>query len=50
MLAFLQDVLDTRVRAAEDVGRRLRMPLLTQVPSPPKGLRELVCWPSPDRR
>ena len=28
MLAFLQDMLDTRVRSAEEIGRRLRLPLL----------------------
>ncbi len=36
MLAFLQDVLDTRVRSADEIGRRLRLPLLAQVPSPPR--------------
>ncbi len=37
-LAFLQDVLDTRIRDAEDVGRRLRLPLLARIPSPPKAV------------
>jgi Mrp family chromosome partitioning ATPase len=36
MLAFLQDVLDTRVRSADEIGRRLRLPLLAQIPSPPR--------------
>ncbi len=36
MLAFLQDVLDTRVRSAEEIGRRLRLPLLAQIPNPPR--------------
>ncbi|MGN6378984.1 MAG: hypothetical protein ACTHNU_08550, partial [Gaiellales bacterium] len=35
-LAFLQDVLDTRIRSAEDVGRRLRVPLLARVPATPR--------------
>jgi capsular exopolysaccharide synthesis family protein len=47
ILAFLQDVLDTRIRNVEGVGRRLRMPLLTQVPSPPKGLQGLVSMAEP---
>ena len=47
ILAFLQDVLDTRIRDVEGVGRRLRMPLLTQVPSPPKGLQGLVSMAEP---
>ncbi len=33
MLAFLQDLLDTRVRSAEEIGRRLRLPLLAQIPN-----------------
>ncbi len=36
MLAFLQDVLDTRVRSADEIGRRLRLPLLAQIPTPPR--------------
>jgi capsular exopolysaccharide synthesis family protein len=36
LLAFLQDVLDTRIRSAEDVGRRLRVPLLARIPGVPK--------------
>jgi capsular exopolysaccharide synthesis family protein len=47
ILAFLQDVLDTRIRDVEGVGRRLRMPLLTQVPSPPKDLKGLVSMAEP---
>ncbi len=40
-------MLDTRIRDVEGVGRRLRMPLLTQVPSPPKGLQGLVSMAEP---
>jgi capsular exopolysaccharide synthesis family protein len=36
LLAFIQDLLDTRVRSAEDVGRRLRVPLLARIPGLPK--------------
>jgi capsular exopolysaccharide synthesis family protein len=36
LLAFLQDLLDTRVRSADETGRRLRLPLLAQIPSPPR--------------
>ncbi len=32
ILAFIQDSLDTRVRNADEIGRRLRLPLLAQVP------------------
>jgi capsular exopolysaccharide synthesis family protein len=36
ILAFIQDVLDTRIRSAEDVGRRLRVPLLARIPAVPR--------------
>jgi capsular exopolysaccharide synthesis family protein len=36
ILAFVQDVLDTRIRSAEDVGRRLRIPLLARIPTLPR--------------
>jgi capsular exopolysaccharide synthesis family protein len=47
ILAFLQDVLDTRIRDVAGVGRRLRLPLLTQIPSPPKNLTGLVSMAEP---
>ncbi len=40
ILAFLQDLLDTRVRTVAEVGRRLRLPLLASIPSRPRALRE----------
>jgi capsular exopolysaccharide synthesis family protein len=40
MLAFLQDLLDKRIRTADEVGRRLRVPLLASIPTPPRSLRE----------
>jgi Mrp family chromosome partitioning ATPase/capsular polysaccharide biosynthesis protein len=40
ILAFLQDLLDKRIRTADEVGRRLRVPLLASIPSPPRSLRE----------
>jgi capsular exopolysaccharide synthesis family protein len=40
ILAFLQDLLDTRVRTADEVGRRLRLPLLASVPVRPRALRD----------
>ena len=40
MLAFLQDLLDKRIRTADEVGRRLRVPLLASIPAPPRSLRE----------
>jgi capsular exopolysaccharide synthesis family protein len=38
--AYLRDLLDTRVRSAEEVTDRLRMPLLARVPEPVKELRQ----------
>ena len=32
ILAFLQDLLDKRIRTADEVGRRLRVPLLASIP------------------
>jgi capsular exopolysaccharide synthesis family protein len=40
ILAFLQDLLDKRIRTADEVGRRLRVPLLASIPAPPRSLRE----------
>jgi tyrosine-protein kinase len=37
-LAFLREALDTRVRTAEEVGERLRAPLLARVSEPPRRL------------
>ena len=38
-LAFLREALDTRVRGAEDVSEKLRLPLLSRVPEPPRKIR-----------
>jgi Mrp family chromosome partitioning ATPase/capsular polysaccharide biosynthesis protein len=38
-LAFLREALDTRVRTADGVSRRLGLPILAQIPSPPRALR-----------
>jgi succinoglycan biosynthesis transport protein ExoP len=38
-LAFLYEALDTRVRSAEEVSRRLNVPLLARIPAPPRPLR-----------
>jgi capsular exopolysaccharide synthesis family protein len=38
-LAFLREALDTRVRTAESVSRRLGLPILAQIPPPPRSLR-----------
>jgi Mrp family chromosome partitioning ATPase len=38
-LAFLYEALDTRVRSADDVARRLRVPLLARIPAPPRSVR-----------
>jgi tyrosine-protein kinase len=40
ILAFIQDLLDKRIRTADEVGRRLRVPLLASIPAPPRSLRE----------
>jgi tyrosine-protein kinase len=37
--AFLWEALDTRVRSAEEAGRRLGLPLLARIPEPPRKLR-----------
>jgi Mrp family chromosome partitioning ATPase/capsular polysaccharide biosynthesis protein len=39
-LAFLWETLDTRVRSSDEIGARLGIPLLAQLPEPPKKLRE----------
>ncbi len=38
-LAFLREALDTHVRTADGVARRLGLPILAQVPAPPRRLR-----------
>src|SRR5439155_21449629 len=38
-LAFLREALDTRIRSAEEIGDRLRLPLLARLPEPPRKLR-----------
>jgi polysaccharide biosynthesis transport protein len=38
-LAFLRDALDTHVRSADSVARRLGLPVLAQIPQPPRSLR-----------
>ena len=38
-LAFLREGLDTRVRTPESVSRRLGLPVLAQIPQPPRSLR-----------
>ena len=38
-LALLREALDTRIRTAEEVGERLRLPLLARLPAPSRGLR-----------
>ncbi|MGI8803860.1 MAG: hypothetical protein ACR2KV_17135 [Solirubrobacteraceae bacterium] len=39
-LAFIFDLLDTRVRSSGEIEQRLGLPLLGRIPSPPKHLRE----------
>lgn len=39
-LAFLWEVLDTRVRSASEIHHRLGLPLLARVPEPPRQLRK----------
>ena len=38
-LAFLREALDTHVRTADGVARRLGLPILGQIPQPPRSLR-----------
>jgi succinoglycan biosynthesis transport protein ExoP len=38
-LAFLYEALDSRVRSAQDVAARVRLPLLGRIPRPPRRLR-----------
>jgi tyrosine-protein kinase len=50
-LAFLWSALDTRIRAAAEIGERLGLPLLARVPEPPRKLRtqrKLVMLEAPD--
>ena len=50
VLAFLQDVLDTRIRSAEDVGRRIRLPLLARIPTTPRSVgKQLAMLVEPDK-
>ncbi len=39
-LAFLWEALDTRVRSSDEISTRLGLPLLAQLPEPPKRLRD----------
>lgn len=39
VIAFLRDAVDTRIRAAEEIGDRLGVPLLARVPEPPRPLQ-----------
>jgi tyrosine-protein kinase len=39
IIAFLAEALDTRVRSSEEIGELLGLPLLAQVPGPPRRLR-----------
>jgi capsular exopolysaccharide synthesis family protein len=39
-LVFLFEAIDTRVRSVEEIGERLRLPLLARLPTPPRGLRK----------
>jgi len=38
-LAFMREALDTRVRSANEISRRLGLPLLARIPAPPRALR-----------
>jgi receptor protein-tyrosine kinase len=38
-LAFLWEALDTRIRTADEIGDRLKLPLLGRLPEPPRRLR-----------
>jgi Mrp family chromosome partitioning ATPase/capsular polysaccharide biosynthesis protein len=40
-LAFLREILDTRVRSAEEISSRLGLPLLARLRVPPKKLRSI---------
>ena len=39
LIAFLAEALDTRVRSPEEIGDLLGLPLLAQIPGPPRRLR-----------
>ncbi len=39
-LAFLVDLLDTRLRRSEEIDEQLGMPLLARLPAPPRALRK----------
>jgi capsular exopolysaccharide synthesis family protein len=42
ILAFVWDLIDTRVRSANDAGQRLQLPLLANVPAPAKDAGSVV--------
>jgi Mrp family chromosome partitioning ATPase/capsular polysaccharide biosynthesis protein len=49
--AFLREALDSRVRSADELGRRLGQPLLARLPEPPRrlrGSRSLVALAEPN--
>jgi Mrp family chromosome partitioning ATPase/capsular polysaccharide biosynthesis protein len=39
VIAFLRDAVDTRIRAAEEIGDQLGVPLLARIPEPPRPLQ-----------
>lgn len=39
-LAFLRELLDTRLRTADEIAEQIRLPLLGQLPTPPKHARD----------
>jgi succinoglycan biosynthesis transport protein ExoP len=39
-LAFFRDTLDTRMRSAQEIAERLKLPLLARLPKPPRHLRK----------
>jgi succinoglycan biosynthesis transport protein ExoP len=39
-LVFLREMLDTRVRSADEVSARLHLPLLARIPEPPRRFRD----------
>ncbi len=38
-IAFFREALDTHIRTADAISRRLRLPILAQIPRPPRSLR-----------
>ena len=43
-LAFLLEALDTRVRTADGISRRLGLPILAQIPQPPRRFAARAGW------